>query len=162
MIRSMSNAQIEAAEVARHGVRFDKEPWVIRGTRVRTAIEHFDGKETDYLPRPECIPSPDPLPWQNDFDNTRLPRYPESSDINWFFVPRPWGTFTPDPEFVRSEVNPILSQFRDRRKKYPSESILNAGAIRLAIGHITNATPEQVESARKVLSRLRDVMEASK
>lgn len=160
MIRSMSDAQIEAAEVARHGVGFDKEPWWSRQTGNRYAND-VPGLQLIFAPRPECIPSPDPFSWKYRSGDAR-----GSMQFGGMMrlLPRAWGTFTPDPEFVRSEVNPILAEFR----RSAPWNIAEAARIEVdwlrKPGHPVpaNATQAQIDEAVKVLSRLRDVMGAVK
>jgi hypothetical protein len=106
--------------------------------------------------RHEFIPAPDPLPmvhqgpWGESIESSRMPI---DADV-WakkFFRPRPWGTFTPDPEFVRSEVNPILSAFRD---EHDESTDIDSWIEFLAEDWERDATPEQVVSARVILERL--------
>lgn len=140
---------------ARYG--WDKEPWV-SSDGLHRFTERWIGSES-FAPRPECIPSPEPY-WQWP-DGAR---YVSPLLESHFYRPRPWGSFTPDPEFVRSEVNPILSGFRDKRhgpwmsvesRRQEILDWLEVGAQDRWVGRT-----EQVESARRVLTKLRDVMEA--
>lgn len=148
MIRSMSDEQM----LARYG--YDKNPWetVYSGTPFPVLSRHAEFVAgTAYNPRPECIPSPDPKPWIDGYSGTEWFRLakPRHSDE---FKPRPWGSFTPDPEFVRPPVNPILSAFRD-------DLAFHKGEERVVLqtylyGPMHAYTDEQVDDARKVLTRL--------
>lgn len=168
MIRSMSDKQMLVQ------YEYDKKPWVnARGERFATfnegadASDPFDASGALSLDlRPEYIPSPDPRPWQHKGVGEH---FPTRISIHDKFRPRPWGTFTPDPEFVRSGMNPILSAFRDEQRSY---SVMGdeAGQFRDYLYwldknsngmEIFHATPEQVVSARVILDRLARLQEVS-
>jgi hypothetical protein len=178
MIRSLSNAQIEVAEVARHGVGFDKESMDTPLGSMSIGQAERIGLRAVFNPRPECVPSPDPLPFVHDHSETGASpcfingkRHATEHPYDRY-SPRPWGSFTPDPEFVRSPVNPILAAFRTERDGPWMSAENRIGEIDNYLYDLTfpkaddspsvifNATPEQVVDARKVLTKLRDVMEA--
>lgn len=187
MTRSMSDDQI----LAKYG--HDKQPWIDPLSGSRWAVRSFTFDTLD--PRPECIPSPDPLPWAwgddwgvaNRF--TTFAACDEDHEVNqsstsdfgdWqSYNPRPWGSFTPDPEFVRSPVNPILSAFRDALRSehigqatprylrcladYPASNdpIANVQRVEVDYSSFVTATAEQVDSARVILERLARVIDNS-
>lgn len=161
MIRSMSDEQMQT----KYG--YDKE---------QRMIDSWPNSGPPAFPpaRPECIPSPDPLPWTWGNVETPVGYVRQSWSDHWHrgFKPRPWGTFTPDPEFVRPEVNPILSAFREDNSDlemwdlaFRQFAIFGGYTTWLAPDHafysFTVATEQQVESARRVLTRLRNVTEAT-
>lgn len=149
-IRSTSDAYL----LEHYG--YDKEPWEnVNG--IRSAIRGSAYGWT-FDPRPSCIPSPDPLSWIRPWDYVN-PVERKSVRVFTFqmFKPRRWGEFEPDPNFTRTETNPILSAFRESGASDIQEW-LDSDLEWLAAG----CTPEQVESARRVLTKLRDVLEASK
>lgn len=155
MTRSMSDEQI----LAKYG--YDKEPWVSLTGNMTPPARFADAVEfSEYFPRPECIPSPDPLPFVDTWGHRH-------ADWGWVrihvldyrlfyaFKPRPWGTFAPDPEFVRSEVNPILSAFRDDHQGFAVKLKNYIWMLeRNYLYPVRGYTPEQVVSARVILERL--------
>lgn len=169
--RSMSDEQMQE----RYG--WDKEPWVCSHGK-RFSSEPTACGRARFAPRRSCIPSPDPKPWLCAMCGQRY-SFGETPDACFrLFRPRPWGEFTPDPEFVRTEVNPVLSAFRAYQSAGEwvtiAESVLDwLDYQRLAPSVETESfraywaarkisTPSQVAFARLVLTRLRDVMEANK
>lgn len=152
MIRSMSDEQIEAAEIARHGVGFDKQPWDNHAGN-RSGIGPAIGWW--FAPRPECIPSPDPQPWIHVHNCPADQRRTDMPGVFDVYSPRPWGSFIPDPEFVRSDVNPILSAFRDEIE--PMEARLD----RWILVYLLKDKSAKATDVRRVLTRLRNVTEAN-
>ena len=141
--------------------RFDPEPWVDSdGSR-----SAYIGGETPgvYLPRPGYIPTRDPHPWATvDFDGSvyRLPEVPDEYAYLWHWSPR--------PEYARPEPNPILVALREYVTEATMEAFMWAAEHWLWIiqddpasyteaGDMfrgANATPAQIEDARKVLTRI--------
>lgn len=160
MTRSMSDEQMQT----RYG--YDKEPMIGDGLR-RTLHKCHENPPCVLAPRPECIPSPDPASWISSVVIIRLSGV-LGRHVHYFagdqFKPRPWGSFTPDPEFVRSEVNPILSWFRELWTPRFIGPLTMLGWISGDNWRWSHPewTSEQVESARRVLTRLRNVTEAGK
>lgn len=162
--RNMINSMTDAQRQERYG--WDKKPYIWPdGSRSdRQPLNRMARMTVEYSPRPSCIPSPDPLPligFNAKGDVMRAPtgskRGGSSKPLD--FKPQVWGSFTPDPEFVRTETNPILSAFRD---EYRVNGDVPSHTIALWLGTTyPQYTPEQVDAARLVLTRLRNVMEAS-
>lgn len=133
--------------------RFDPEPWVDPdGTRHATG-----GWSSTYAPSPDFIPTRDPEPWVS-----WGVRYAARQNAGCYFDPR--------PEYARSELNPILAEFRRANearivKAYPTSAHLAVvwadGLGRGSTILTNNATPAQIEDARKVLTRLAALAEVS-
>lgn len=156
MFRSQTDAQLAA--------KHDLEPYVTaNGTRL--SAENYDrlpqpgGAATYTLhPRVECIPSRDYEPWLN-------PRNGDRAHIR-----RDGWTWAPRPEYARPPVNRILAAFREYRaiavwdrtsdtamdwRDYDKAAPrLEAKSFRLYWGVRKNATPAEVDHARKVFTRL--------
>jgi hypothetical protein len=145
---SMSPAQMQA----KYG--YDKEPWRCKVCGVRTELDATGFWHTSVLfPRPECIPQPDPLPYIFSGMWRSPVWHPE-----YFYRPRPWGTFSPDPAYVRPVFNPILSAFRDVSDADIHHTARDTAQSWLLwwprIKRQNPATPAQVAKARTVLTRL--------
>lgn len=156
MIRSMSDEQIEAAEVARHGVGFDKHPHASTKSMARFAtLADVPKDETvEYLPRPECIPSP----ICPDCNGVGLVSWMEYDGGEETFLCR---LCSGEGCIKRTEANPILSAFRDEWDRTSAE--ISSLVSDLGTEDIEGlATPEHVADARRVLTRLRNVTEAGK
>lgn len=125
--RSMTDEQM----LAKYG--YDKHPWLKypQGTQ-RDSVALDTNSRFD--PRPECIPSRDPFPFIRR-DGQRRPAR------QW-----PDDRFDPNPEFARPPVNLILAAFRD-------DPTLWFASVR-DIGFAMGCTPDQIDFASKVLTRL--------
>lgn len=157
MTRSMSDEQM----LAKYG--YDKEPWqnVRNGERFATR-EAGAGLDLTFAPRPECIPAPDPKPWTTQPWGTGNRFARQSSVTSWHYSPRPWGYFTPDPEFARPDVNPILSAFRDDHQGFAVKLKNYIWMLeRSYLYPVQGYTREQVDSALVVLERLARVIDNS-
>jgi hypothetical protein len=161
VIRSMSDEQM----LAKYG--YDKEPWVdSNGVRyVEAPFGHDTGEWFELQPRPECIPSRDPLPWQIIAPDLIPYRTDDPSDVPASFI----ITWKPRPEFARPPVNPILAAFRDSTGWPDFGAKLDA--IRYALrkpGKMlwgrqwTEATTQQIADARRVLERLAKITAVTK
>lgn len=157
--RSMTDELI----LAKYG--YDKEPWIDPtnpdGQRFATGGEIRFGRtviQRTFAPRPERIPSRDPFPLEwagHRYPMALAPQLPDNSE------------FAPRPEFARPPVNPVLSAFRDLADEAPNQPF--APFIANTIAEFErfpdavdwDGTPDQVEFARKVLTRLAAVQAVS-
>lgn len=140
--------------LAKYG--YDKEPWVARPYRLNSgnewSAEERHGIQGDpmfgstFNPRPECIPS--------RFDHRFMaePFARVADDWRCAFC----GVHRED--HGRPEVNPILSAFRRDADIFAAEFRKQHLLVYLdsfdVINGLSDATPEQVSFARKVLTRL--------
>lgn len=127
MMRSQTDEQLAA--------KWDPKPWRNVDTGERSDNGNPDGRiGTRYTfdPRPECIPS----------------RIWDDTDPDGFVRYR--------PEAVRPPVNPILVAFRLFVARHTGMRLPGAAEDWLAFGDPAEdgATPEQLDHARKVLTRL--------
>jgi hypothetical protein len=145
MTRSMSDEQM----LAKYG--YDKEPWLWPdGSRTHSLFSE-NGVRATLSPRPKCIPSRDPWPYETNL-GTR-------GDLATALRLRVEVRFASRREYRRPEVNPILSAFRD---DWGLSIYGNTGLTAVWIAALTkrsakrdfHATPEQVDSARVILERL--------
>lgn len=167
-IRSTSDADLAA--------RHDKEPYTCVG---RLYLRSATGEEwpEDYrifAPRVECIPSRDPYPYVEvapGIGNTgrRYVSREQASSINM--------TFRPRPAYARPEPNPILVAFRAtldhpfKWMRHPSNWLgaLDDEVLPDGTEHCwhhrqiieSEATPAQIDDARKVLTRFVNVYNES-
>jgi hypothetical protein len=155
--------------------RFDPEPYESNGRRfsreVYLAMSPAERKvSTVYLPRVECIPSRDPMPWRvevidrEDMDLRDARNSTRLTDPAWVTF---WDAsterlvFDPRPEYARPEPNPILVAFRSRLRYQHSMGVTTTawGLASIWLRDLyfysgDKATPAQIEDARKVLTRL--------
>lgn len=178
MTRSMSDAQM----LAKYG--YDKEPWEQSdGQRFSYAqVSQGHGYPVSLNPRPERIPSIDQYPLIRN-DGARVSEYGAREwrynfpEFTYTFKPRTQAELqaleVPQKEHVRPEVNQILSAFRGSTMQDFATWSWGFGTYDTFGGYttwnnpgsefhcFTLTTPEQVDAARRILSRLRNVMEAS-
>ena len=128
-------------------VNLDPEPWVAWGVRYpkKAGSAYYD-------PRPEFEPTRDLYPWSSADGPARYGSapYPHAT---WFWNPRRDEFDTP--------VNPILAAFRGRLDY--QRAVNPVSTSRLAevwlsnvprYGGVPGATPEQIDHAHRVLTRL--------
>lgn len=147
MMRSMSDEQM----LAKYG--YDKEPWVSwsfkSGDEFRLSEEPTN-RPSRFAPRPQCIPSRDHMPWVFNYSGNRYSHIDPLLDKDWSFSPR--------AEFARPEVNPILTELRNLLVRFPDYPfalhVANVIEDMETIDGLHYATPDQVESALKVLTPL--------
>lgn len=143
--RSMTDEQL----LAKYG--YDKEPWVAVALSGEALEVRFDeperyGYQTRFAPRPECVPSR----FDHRFTQEEFAVVADDWRCAFCGVRR--------EEHGRIRVNPILSAFRVYSERWTTTplTMLAKGYEQQVfdIASLLNATPDQLEFARAVLTRL--------
>lgn len=129
---------------------YDPRPWITDYGRSSMPIgeRHFD-------PRPEFIPSRDPLPWEyQDGERWAAPSPTDEETPEW----------SPRPEFARPPVNRILAELREWRSadwaRPERYAVQVATMLRWCDDHEASSedsppwTEAERDHARRVLSKL--------
>lgn len=137
---------------------FDPEPWRHPESEGRSPFNVHD--RWVYVPRPHFQPTRDPEPWHQSWPGLRCSSAPQEG---WGWEPRPEFTTPSNPILI--EVRSAASSLWDSSPTTEAELWLNAiddtnhpsGIRAFAQGDrdfVLACTPEQIEHARKVLTRL--------
>ena len=126
-------------------VNLDPEPYVLYGYPERRYAIAVSGVET-YDPRPEFEPTRDPLPWMGKFGDASHSAIRgggfEGEAFDW----------APRREQFDTPVNPILAGLREDDS--PNRATLLLDYLDHDAVFMTDWTSEQIDHARKVLTRL--------